>query len=896
MNEWDLRRLDARQLAGLANSIAKDKHRSAQFLTVDEAKKAPREVAKSKSANRKDLGLAVFHHVGAVDDGLASLTLSLRSWRSKPSSSIERLSTLIVFISNEGVEISAGSRQVFEKSLMDQIEQLDLSDVRAEIWDVSDVNAAVAMKRSFLRPYFESLSSLSYLDEIAGFFNSRMLAVARAMAVHSASELLNKQWIRTGDAGYSDGSKLRLDKIATDLPCQLNGRSSRLRALAIDAILEIGDQSHRSARGVVLVGGPGQGKSTIAQLIAHSYRLAILEGAGSDLISEKAGGIREPLSRRLADSGIRQPRRRRWPFVISLTDLAAQGGLNGVTSILSLLSSDLTATSGLDVSEQLIEWLRSWPICLILDGLDEVPDESARTKIFALISGFIATCTAHGVDLLLVTTTRPYGYQGEIESMIESDQIKLLELTETEALAYSDEVNRIRNADDPELSGRVTTRLIDAVHQRVTQRLMTTPLQVTIMTALAERAVDLPTSRYQLFDEYYKTIYDRELAKGKQYLSLRKHRSHIDHLHERCGLALHIRSESANTATELLSRSEVSNILVARLTTAGYDEGEAKSISDEILVLSVERLVMLVLPRTGYYGFEVRSLQEYMTARALTEGDDDDVLRRLEILLPSAYWRNTWLLAAGRVAATRERLLPRLGSMTTNANNLDSTGLVLVGSDAALSLLLDEFAADFPAIRATLLSCALELCADYEQEFSAPLRQLLDEAALDDYSENILIDRLESISKKSSSNLASLYFELNRGGTSYLAQRGREVMAGRSWTRPVARPQNDLRVRLSTMLRQEAKLTDEVAELANLLSGEIPGSVLPSSGGALQPEVAAALSSAEIREALLSVAATHSDSDPDALQEAISMLRARSKTWPRAGELAAQTKDIGPDT
>ena len=58
---------------------------------------------------------------------------------------------------------------------------------------------------------------------------------------------------------------------------------------------------------------------------------------------------------------------------------------------------------------------------------------------------------------------------------------------------------------------------------------------------------------------------------------------------------------------------------------------EAEAFAEKILRLSTERLVMLVARKLRKYEFEVRSLQEYMAARALTEGEDAAVLARLRV-------------------------------------------------------------------------------------------------------------------------------------------------------------------------------------------------------------------------------------------------------------------------
>jgi hypothetical protein len=122
----------------------------------------------------------------------------------------------------------------------------------------------------------------------------------------------------------------------------------------------------------------------------------------------------------------------------------------------------------------------------------------------------------------------------------------------------------------------------------------------------------------------------------------------------------------------------------------------------------------MIVPRAlDDIGFEVRSIQEFFAARAMVSGSDESVIDRLRITIAPVHWRNTWLLAAGRVFAQREHLRLHLFGLLTAIDKTDMVSAVVApGADLALDLLDDDLSASAPnflrmfADRAlTLLDC-----------------------------------------------------------------------------------------------------------------------------------------------------------------------------------------------
>lgn len=657
----------------------------------------------------------------------------LKKWELKVGTlSLERRPQYFLFATNAaltGTEESGGIDQ-FEKLLKSYQRKLGLKGWYA--WDYNQISVLLDNHRSIRSRYLEQIVTGDFLSKLEDLLAPEPASAGIALAIQASKDLSSKQWVRIGDSGYDPGEKLPLSAIGIDLPIALKNKSgsdspSRSKRLgAASFVMGHGDQAFRpsdsGAKGVVLIGGPGQGKSTLSQLIAHSYRVQFLESAPENAFTPKARAARVALQDRLRVAGFPTPERRRFPLTINLAELGAHLSKEPSSTLLEFMAARLSSDGTPLTPRQLLSWFSVWPICLVLDGLDEVPNAPARNSVIDVISDFLHDASKANADVFVLATTRPQGYRGEFGEVVEMTELDLVPLNEAEALGYSDLIISARGEEDPEVRHRVRERMKVAVQSRLTRHLMSSPLQVTIMTALAERAVDLPTTRYELFDAYYATIYTRELSKPEATKELKQLRSHIDHLHQRAGLLLHRQSETAQGSEARLLDKSVRRLLSKRLRSAGFDEDESREFVAKLLRIAKDRLVLLVSPTGTEWGFEVRSIQEFMAARAMTDGSDNDVLRRLSATAGLSHWRNVWLLAAGRVFLTREHLVNDLLKLVTDLNLAEPLkSQTLPGALLSLDLYNDEISSDFPAIRASLLRSGLALAADSVDQLPSAL-------------------------------------------------------------------------------------------------------------------------------------------------------------------------------
>ncbi|MFJ1708544.1 NACHT domain-containing protein [Kitasatospora sp. NPDC088346] len=518
------------------------------------------------------------------------------------------------------------------------------------------------------------------------------------------------RWVRLSQSGGPGDAKLWLDDIAIDLPAAVEAADGGT-VQAVRYVLELGDMVLRPREpdrvrrpNLVLVGGPGQGKSTLSQLIAQAYRTAMLTDADTGPGAEEIlAGTREAMNR----LDLPVPGNRRWPTRIDLAKYAEELASGAEVSLLRWISRQILRRTDRDVSAQALrDWLAAWPWALILDGLDEVPSQADRRLVYDKIDELLTTAEDRDADLLVVVTTRPTGYD-ERFSADTFRHLFLQRLPADHAAAFARQITDKRFTNDDEMRSKVGGRMVDASRDPVTLRLMETPLQVTIMSFIVEKFPTLPPDRFTLFNLYYQTMFEREVAKDipiARFLS--QHRIHIDRLHEQVGLTLQAASETADGAEAAMNPEDLHALAVARFVSRGFEPAQADRGATDLVRAATQRLVLLA-PRDGGVGFDIRTLQELMAARALTEGDDLQVMARLRLIAHHPHWRNTWLLAAGHLLLASERfersLLTLLKQLDTDSHRLN--GRFPTAPSLAAEILDDNLARDRPRFERGLAQC-----------------------------------------------------------------------------------------------------------------------------------------------------------------------------------------------
>lgn len=531
------------------------------------------------------------------------------------------------------------------------------------------------------------------------------------LQLNAAKQIAVRETLKLETGEITDTAKVRLSDIAIDLPSRVTAMDTHV--MTVQHILQRGDHSLRNSHALdeayafVVIGGPGQGKSTIGQIVAQAYRVALLEDVSTSITPAIDRALVET-KRRLEEVGLPVPRNKRWPIVLDAASFADSLLENPELTVIEYAAKQLRDQSAEIATHQLASWLAIWPWALVLDGLDEVPARASRGAVVTAINDLITESRMQNWDLLIIGTTRPLGYENEFAEL-NPEELELKALTPDEGFVYGKKIAETKLAGDPEAIDTVTAHLKEASLQAHSRRLMTTPLQVSIMEFLLEELAEVPSTRHELFDGYYKAIYARE-SKKAGYLGrlLKKHREEVEWVHQRVAAGLQVQSEGNGEALSALPEADITLFFRDQLEERGYAEAKITQLSDDLDKATKQRLVLLVPRGEDQITFEVRSLQEYMAARWITAGDLDLVLDRLRALAPSAYWRNAWLLSAGRLYTSRpqdrDTFLERLRQWDNESVVAAFLGL---GARMALELLEDDFAMAVPRHYRSLLELAM---------------------------------------------------------------------------------------------------------------------------------------------------------------------------------------------
>lgn len=402
----------------------------------------------------------------------------------------------------------------------------------------------------------------------------------------------------------------------------------------------------------LVLGAPGQGKSTLGQLVCQAHRAAFMPEGTDQTGLPPIEDPRFPLRLDLGDYAA-------WVDGVDVFDRSeSQEPIRGrrraatQATIECFIAELMTHAAGGDTVTpgDVRDLLDRVPNLVVLDGLDEVGSVPARSRIVKEINLFSGRRRASAVSPRILVTSRPNS-----AGLAEPDP----EMFEVLALSPMDRrlrdgylrkwcvVHRVRDHD-----GRALRRNFnEKTREPYIGELAGNPMQLTILLYLLRQQGDAtPDQRTELYDAYMGLLLAREANKHPE--SVRKHRKELQEIVPFLGWHLQSRAEEYNHSGRM-SHQEID--VAMRHFQRTY--GKREEAVGELLDAASERLWALTSKEQGSYEFDVLSLREYFAARYLWTyaGEGDPRFDRTNVfreLLRRPYWLNTTRFYAGNAAGS----------------------------------------------------------------------------------------------------------------------------------------------------------------------------------------------------------------------------------------------------
>lgn len=637
---------------------------------------------------------------------ISQIQSELREWDS-PLSARRRKPDYLLIATN--VTLSPGNGGGIERvnfAIENQLKKLDLNIRGWTLWHRDTIRTLLDDAHEIRKRYAAWITPGDLIAAILDRFGEEATALRLSIQAYTARKLRDGSNLNLTQAGSVADQGLRIDQVFIDLPTTSGDVGKAIVASADRTRTQGGRQSH-----LVLVGGPGQGKSTVTQFMSQLYRASFLRGSPVTDDPELSETTRL-ICDRAAAQAIPLPSARRWPMRVLLTDFADQLAKSSDLTLLQYIAAEVASVSGHVVAAaQMHTWLRDCPWLLLLDGLDEVPATSNRAETVRAVNDFLLDAANAEADVLVLATTRPQGYNDEFSGS-RFNRVDLAPLPSGTALEYMLQLCALRVGVGSDRYKQIARQLAAAAEEPETSRLMSTPLQATILSLLVERQGRAPKDRWRLFSQYYRVIFQREQEKGGELGELlSQYESDINAVHFAAGFTLQARSEEAGETESVLTLDELDALLVARLTEQGHDPASARDLALKIQTVTTERLVFLALLRSGIVGFEVRSLQEFMAGEQILTRPANEMITSLRAISVSAHWSNVLLFAVGKIFAEREEYRSEVVTLCEILNSENRTFEVgLPGSALALRILEEGVAGTAPRYAKLLGSIASRIC------------------------------------------------------------------------------------------------------------------------------------------------------------------------------------------
>ena len=409
----------------------------------------------------------------------------------------------------------------------------------------------------------------------------------------------------------------------------------------VTKIVDLAEALRQRNYGVIL-GDPGAGKTTLLRYLARHFAIA-----QRDRTPQVTGGMQEDLGET------------RLPILFRIADYAERLAKQPDLSLVDYLKQFyrqweryFEPSDGEGVAALLLDSMAAGNCLLLLDGLDEVFDQSNRIQVVRQIEQLVNTYRTNK----FVITSRIAGYQeatlgkGFREFTItpmEDAQIQkfLTRWCLAIEVAQRPEANTSLHQHEAEREAQGILYAIET--QPGVKRFAANPLLLTILALIHRNGTQMPQRRVELYRLAAQTlIEDWQLGRNVPY-SIRQRQlglveEEVTALLAPLAFRMHEEKPSGRVEQE-----EVEAWLTPKMAELqGVDQTTALDLVRQFLRKVRETTGLFVERGSALYGFMHLTFEEYFAARQIADNDIDDIFQIIDRYRYQARWNEPILVSA----------------------------------------------------------------------------------------------------------------------------------------------------------------------------------------------------------------------------------------------------------